>query len=354
MNHIIKFCISLLIVPLFLLGCSQYNNDERKINDGFSKSDTPTLQKIKINEILKPGALVLLKNYIVIQNEYNSNEDCFFVYTRDEIKFCYSFGRLGKSRTDDEFIAPRIIENTNKDCLPVLEQAGQTIYFYEISSKNHTLSRKCKINTDNNLPLQEFILTNDSILIYRNTLQELCSYNLNSDSIIDKITFNTDIKKKSGNNYNKENDSYSFTFQDTIISIGFTFINKIIKGNFTKEYHFKFNKDEIKSGYLDLKKRYNNYTYYMFLSSTKKYIFAQYMGLPFKVFQPFPFNPSGRNFNIFMEVYDWEMNKKLLIDFKTDILRFTIDEKNNCMYTWNPLKDFDYLYKYKLPSFNDE
>lgn len=347
MNTVKSVMISVL--AFIISGCANYS-EERKINDGFPETITLTPEKIKINEILKPGAMVLFDQFLVIQNEYNPGEDCFFVYTKNSLQFCYSFGRLGQSRTDNEFIAPRVIQNNTNHLFAVFDQATRFISYYKITTDSFVLEGKKQIIDNDKLPIQEMSFVNDSILLFRTTQAALCSYNPNTNQVIDKKLFDTHFKDELGANYNQEFDGFGFCNKGREIAVGFMFINKIIWGNLDENYYFHF-EDEKMEGHIlypDQSSLYDNTIYYSYLSYSKKYIYAQYMGLPFKVFQPFPLNINGQYLKWLIEVYDWEKNKKTLIDLGIDMMRITVDAENDCIYIWDPLSDFDYLYKYTL------
>jgi hypothetical protein len=343
--------IKILLVTFlcFLIsGCSDYAK-ERVMNEGFPQMSTLKPEEIKINEIFRPGALVLLDDFLILQNEYNSKEHCFFVYTREDIKFCYSFGTLGQSGTDYEFIAPRVIQNNSGNVFTVFDQATRAIYYYDIMPDQFVLNKKEKINDNDKykLPIQEISFVNDSILLFTTSMGEICSYNIVADSIIDRKQFISGLKDELGVNYKNQYESFQFSNKGNKIAIGFMFVNKVITGELDHNYYMNFKEEKIANNMFDLNEDlYSNTIYYMFMLTSDKYLYAQYMGLPFKVFQPFPLNINGRNFKSLMEIYDWDMNKKAIIDFDRDVLRFTLDEKNKCLYTWNPLEDFDYLYKY--------
>jgi hypothetical protein len=348
MNRIKILLVTFICFLIF--GCTDYAKN-RIINEGFPPMSILIPEKIKINEVLNPGAIVLLEDFLVVQNEYNPTEDCFFVYTRDNIKFCYSFGSLGQSGTDNEYIAPRVIQNNSENIFTVFDQSTRSIYYYDMLPDRVVFKKKERINDkdETRFPLQEISFVNDSILLFTTLFGDICSYNITADSIIDRKHFITGLKDELGVNYDLEYDSFQFSNKGNRIVIGFMFINKVIVGELDNNYYMHFKEEKNAINALDFDQdKYSNTVYYMFMLSSDKYLYAQYMGLPFKVFQPFPLNLDGRNFKTLMEVYDWEMNKKAIIDFNLDVLRFTLDEKNKCLYTWNPLEDFDYLYKYSL------
>jgi hypothetical protein len=168
--------------------------------------------------------------------------------------------------------------------------------------------------------------------------------------MIDTLTFNSDIKDKVDGEYNKSFDSFHFSNAGEEIVTVHHFINKIITNTCNADGLFEnknislsaYTRDYMSSHLVD------NMSYYLFVESTPNFIFAEYYGYPFKQSAPFPINTGSRHLDFILEVYDWNLNKKAILEFDSDILRCTIDEKRKKIYTWNHLKDFDYLLCYDM------
>ena len=108
-------------------------NQGRILNDNFVQQDSLVATQIPIKEILNPVNMVLLKDYIVIQNEYLADENCFFIYQKGgNYKFLFSFGRLGQGA--EEFIAPSIVNNNGGNELSILDNARNVIRKYSITN----------------------------------------------------------------------------------------------------------------------------------------------------------------------------------------------------------------------------
>lgn len=124
-------------------------------------------KKIPIKEILKPVDIVISNDYIVIQNERLPNEDCFFVYEKNEpYDFLYSFGRIGAG--NGEFIAPKIIRGCSGNRLSVFDNAHSTIKQFELKDGKANFIAEVEIQKGI-YPLQEIAYVNDSILMFRVT-----------------------------------------------------------------------------------------------------------------------------------------------------------------------------------------
>ena len=154
-------------------------NQERILNNNFIQQDSLVATKIPIKEILNPVNMVLLKDYIVIQNEYLADENCFFIYQKGgDYNFLFSFGRLGQGA--EEFIAPSIVNNNVDNELSILDNARNVIRKYSVTSRSAEKIQEIKLK-DIAYPFQELSYVNDSILLYRIMYKQcnvLYSYNI--------------------------------------------------------------------------------------------------------------------------------------------------------------------------------
>ena len=135
-----KFVLAIALCVCF--SCSD-NSSVRKMNDVFSDDVKLVAEKMPVKEVLNPGNIVKLKDYLIVQNEYISGEDCFYVYSLDKMKFCFSFGRLGQA--DGEFIAPRIVQNNTGNSLSIFDSARDKIFVYDVSDTKPQLVNERKM-----------------------------------------------------------------------------------------------------------------------------------------------------------------------------------------------------------------
>lgn len=341
-----------VIILIFLLFSCNQNNNERILND-FKRDITLVAEKIPIKEILNPIDIVVLEDYIVIQNERLHDEDCFFVYKKNaHYDFLYSFGRIGQGK--GEFIAPKVVQNCSENKLSVFDNAHYTIRSFLLKDDTTDFIVETKI-TKRTYPIQEISYVNDSIIMFRainNVENRLFCYNLSTNSSVDSVAFESSFSKKLGDSYNTTLDVFNFSnYKNKFIS-GFNYINDLKAGKLDSNFHFSDNNSyklqndnftpTVKS------KIYDNYFYYMFPVAKEKYIYAIYMGRKTKELQPFPINIGTRHFDSYIEVYDWSMNKIVRLKPDNDFIRISVDEKDNAFYTWNLLEDFDFLLKYNI------
>ena len=331
--------IHIVLILLFFVSCT--NNGKKEINE-FPKKINLESKKIEIKEIIKPVSILVLDNYLVVQNEFDPNVDCFFIYSLENFRFLYSFGNLGQG--PDDYIAHTLIKNSSGNIFSVFDQATRIIRNFLLSDTEPVLIEKNIIGDNRREPIQELSYLNDSIILLLKWDYELCSYNVKTHELLDSFYFETDIKKKLGANYNQSLETNHFSNHKNKIVIGHQFINKLSVGKIENN-RFVINDKKLTSKRIN-KDLFKNIWYYTIVTATSDYIFAQYYGLPFINFQPFPRNKNKRIHSFYFEVYDWSLNPLVLIELDSDILRYTIDEKNKTIYTWNPLEDFDHLLVY--------
>ena len=191
------------ILFLFVLcSCHVTNLEERISGDIFPREISLSAEKIPIREILNPVGMTFLEDFAIIQGERQKDKDQFYVYSREEMRFLYSMGKSGQG--PNEFIAPRLIENSPGNQLSIFDSATDKISMYQLSEKGFSLGKEIKI-IKNYYPTQEFSFVNDSLLIYRIVSNEgsaLCCYSLAGNTITDSLVFETGLKKEYGNLYN--------------------------------------------------------------------------------------------------------------------------------------------------------
>lgn len=155
-----------------------------------------------------------------------------------------------------------------------------------------------------------------------------------------------------GNKYNSTLDIFNFSNYQNDFVVAFNYINEIKRGRLTSDFTFedKYSNQLEHDDFVPYTNNalYENFFYYMFPVMTDKYIYAIYMGRIMKQLQPMPINMGKRYFDAYIEVYDKEMNPIKRLKLDNDFMRIAVDEDNNVFYTWDPLKDFDYLLKYNL------
>ena len=344
-----KFVLAIALCVCF--SCSD-NSSIRKMNDVFSDDVKLVAEKMPVKEVLNPGNIVKLKDYLIVQNEYISGEDCFYVYSLVKMKFCFSFGRLGQA--DGEFIAPRIVQNNTGNSLSIFDSARDKIFVYDVSDTKPQLVNERKM-IDIQYPTQEISYVNDSIILFQTIGpigNKLYSYNLNTNFILDTLEFDSGLKDVMDSKYNPNFDFYNLTNVGRKFVVGFNYINEFKVGELDDDYKFQVHEGAKLTNYglapTNPDKLYKNYFYYMFPSATSELLFLPYLGQEATVLQPFPINLKGRHFDFYIEVYDWSLNPVARLKFDNDLIKLCVDEERHKIYTWNPVEDFDNILVYSI------
>ena len=330
--------IPFLLLSLFLLySCS--SNESRQLDKTFPQTIKLEADKIKINEVIKPVLILVLDDYLVVQNEYIFGEHCFFVYSLESFEFLYSFGRLGQG--PKEYIAPRLIQNSKDNILSIFDQNSRAINNFQLTDIEPIFIKENIIEDNRNEPFQELSYINDSIILLLKYDYEICLYSINESRFLDTFSFKENLTETT---YSHTLDSYHFSNNNGQIVFGSSFVNDLSVGKIENN---KFVIDNKKPSIEFNKNPYKNHLYYLYVKATSNHIFAQYYGYLFMQMQPLPINLGKRSFDFLIEVYDWNLNPLVLLELDSNILRYAVDENRKTIYTWNPLADFDYLLLYK-------
>lgn len=317
---------------------------ERVVNDRFPATYQLPPSLYPIHEIIKPVDMVVLDDYLVIQNEIVPDEDCFYVYSLDSLRFLYSFARYGQG--PEEYIAPALVQNGKGNCLSVFEQASFKMRKFELGKESAVMSGEYGIELEDLRPWQEIYYRNDSILVFSTLDNEIKTYNLNSHGMADTYRFHSDLEDRMGGNYNQSFDSFHFSCEQERLFIAFHFNNLIVQGSVDDAGKIAISDTEIRYNHPLNETLFDNRYYYMYVTSTADLNFAQYAGYSFRRLQPFPLNMGKRKFDMLLEVYSSTGRPLAVLDLQHDILRCKVDGVRKRIFTWNTLEDFDHLFVY--------
>lgn len=324
---------------------------DRKINEFYFKFSILS-DKIEIREIFQPVDMVILDDYIVFQNEYMDKSDCFFVYSSKKHEFLYSFGTKGAG--PEEFISPRLVDQSFGNTLSVVDNADLILRHYSINDKNVILESESNIR-DLKFPIQDMSFVDDSlslILYYTNEDVFLYSYNYVSNIVVDTLCFDLGFREIMGGNFDSAINDFNFCNNGKRFVVNFLFFNKLISGSLDSSGKFENkNYSHLKADFLPAKSLYDNVNYYHYPQMNDSYIYAQYYGFNYRNLAPPPFNLKGRNYNHVMEVYNLNMEPVALLDFDHESYRFYINKEGSRMYFWDPLSDFNCLFVFNIPEF---
>ncbi|MCY4778305.1 BF3164 family lipoprotein [Sphingobacterium sp. UT-1RO-CII-1] len=332
----------ILFIAIFTHSC---NNPDKRIQKDFPEHIKLTATKKIINEIIKPVNLVIHNDYLIIQSETMPERPCFFVYSLSTLDFLYSFGEVGES--ENEFLSPTIFRNQDRKLFSIFDQRRRDFKSYEISATGASLRSRTRLEEPTQFPIQEASFINDSIFMYLTVDNNIVSYNMNSATIIDSLRFDTGIEDDLDTKYNQSLDFFHFSNSHNKIVTAHNFIDHISLNRCSDDGKFENKVTDIKNKVTDINSQLRKNIYqYPYIYSTSELILAQFSGYKFQQLQPFPINLGKRHFDFQMEVYDWNLNPRAILEFDNNILRCEIDEKSKKIITWDPLEDFEHLLVY--------
>lgn len=338
---------NLFVILIGFILISACNNNEIRENNEFPRRILLTANKKKIDQVIKPVNMAIHGDYLIIQNDRTPDADCFYVYSLASLDFLYSFGSLGEG--ENEYLAPRISRSLNNTYFAVFDQRKRDINLYDITDKSAQIVQQQKINEPTKFPFQELSFVNDSVFLYLSVDNKVVSYNLNQDAIIDTLEFVTGIEKSLEGKYSQLMDFFHFANYGNKVITGHNFLNKVTTNYCDNQGYFQtkttsLTKDRPNNFSSSV---YDNKLHYAYVHPSAENVFAQYSGYKFKTLQPFPMNLGKRHFDFLMEVYDWELKPKAILEFDNNILTCVIDEKRKKIIAWDPLQDLDYLLVYE-------
>lgn len=337
---------TLFFLLFFMLQSCLVNTTEKKIDNSslFPKKQKLFLEKVPVQEVIRPVDMVITENYLVVQNDILDGQDQIFVYSLDSLHFLYSFQKRGHG--PQEIVAPSLVQNDISDYVTVIDHASFKLLRYRLEDKSAVFCTEKVMELDEKQPLQEVYYCNDSVLVYSTLSNEIQTYNVNSQKVIDAFSFHSNISEVMGADYNKSFDAFHLGYFNGKINVGFHYLNKIARGIITGNGHIRMG-DSI----IVIKEKMNptlfdNTWYYMYITMGQEISIAQFAGCSFRTFQPFPLNLGRREFKFFLEAYDCEGIPLKLMEIEEDIFRCKIDEKRKRIITWDLLNDFNHFMVY--------
>lgn len=289
-----------------------------------------------------------MKDYIIIVGESGIKRDLFYVFSRDDFNFLYSFGINGKG--PNEFLMPTTVQHAPDNCFLVFDNPTNKYYSYKITNTEAILDQMVLLHRNNEYtPMQAIAYVNDSIILYsivsKNT-NRLSSFNIKNSTIIDSLNLESDFKSTIENSFNPELTSYHFDYSNGQVVIACRYVDEMVLTSIDSNYRFPFNTVKLQNAdFTPETNMMDNINYYVYTAISDNYIFTQRYGRPLKELQPFNL---ARNFKFDMEVLNRIGEPVAILRFDNNMLTFIVDEKYNCIYSWDPLDNLDYINKYSL------
>lgn len=345
MKHFIYSVIIIGIVAT-LTACETKPTQPSR-NYTFNKELNLTAEKIKIDQIIDPADISKSGNYIIIQSRVSDGSKYFYVYTRDDFKFLYNFGRNG--RGPDEMLFPIVVQHAPENMFLVYDNIINQYFAYQLTDKEAILIKQLPITIkDRNKGLMQSVAhVNDSIILF-NTLSGignfLHSMNINTSQEIDVITLKSEFKERMGDDYNPSLDGYHIDYKDGLVVLAYNHVDEMVFTAIDSNYRFIEHDIELKNtNFTPKNKLSDNFFYYLWPYIGDEFVFTQRYGKSMQELQPFQLR---RNFSFDVEVLNKQNEPVALLHFDRNMWHPLIDEVNRCIYAWDPRENFDYIDKY--------
>lgn len=340
------FILCLALFPV-LFSC----NSNSKVEKSFGPARELRAEQIPISELLKINNIAIMDDYVVLQNSSEGVEDFFFVYTRSDVRFLYSFGKRG--RGPSEYLMPSIIKNTPDNILGFRDHGTDNVVFYDISDTAAVL-RGAKVfsSPDSDRFFWEINLIGDSLLLtkhqgYKRGLTEL--WNIRTQEIVDSIpnTFSR-LPRKLGKAYYTIFDDYMIASCGHRLVRSYYLIDRIEFGEVSgdelrlisgtgattvPEFHL-YGHDSATEYSID-----RNIVYYENIYAGEENVYALYSGRRL--------DETDHAHSSLIEVYSWDGSPVELLHLDIPVAYFAVDEENRIIYGVNPEFSEEKILKYR-------
>lgn len=306
---------------------------------------------VDISELLQINNIIMLEDYLVLQNASEAVDDFFFVYSYPGMDFLYSFAKRG--RGPGEYMMPGLIRNMEGNNLGLRDHATDILAFYEITESGAVLTGDSRFSSpDNDRFFWEINSMGDSMFLvkhqgYKRGATELWNYI--RGCMVDSIPNTFDrLPKKLGRNYYTIFDDYMISACGKHFAIAYFMIDRIETGEITDGKiirisdigasdtpdFYLYGKNETDDFNID-----KNIVYYENLYAGEKSIYALY--------SHDRLDNTEKNHSRQIEIYSWDGEPMMRLHLEHPVAYFTVDEDTRTIYGVNPELFPDRLLVYK-------
>ena len=319
-----------------MISCKQ----EKVVEKHFVESQTlqPSLKKFQ--EIIKVGNIYSTDDYMVLRDAYDNATDFFYVYSRSDLEFLYSFGHRGNGR--NEYLLPTVIENMPGNQFAFRDHATDTYATFLLTDSTAVLLSETRHPvTDGRFFWEINYVGNQQYFLKRSnsrlSTREL--WNIDDYLLLDKLPNTFDLADELGDAYYTEFDDCWLSASKNSFAVAYFFINRIEFGR-VEDGKLKLNgfvgaveaPDFYLFGESKLGGKYkynveNNIVYYEALTSTTEGVYALYSGIPW--------GDLEKQHSSIIEFYDWNGKAVKQFILEEAISDLVVDEKNKLIYGIN-------------------
>lgn len=330
-----------IVLSLLLCLCVCSCKQEKTIEKNFAVSQKlqPSLKTLQ--EIIKFGNIYTTTDYLVLSDAHSNATDFFYVYSRPNLKFLYSFGHRGNGR--NEYLMPTVIKNMPSNQFAFRDHATDNYATFLLTDSTAILLNETKHPVSDGRFFWEInYVANQQYLLKRSnsklSTREL--WNLDDYCSLDKLPNTFSLEKELGDAYYTEFDDCWLSVSQTSFAVAYFFINRLEFGKI-KNGKLKLNGfvgvtdapdfylfEEAKPGGKYKYNVDNNVVYYEALASTPEGVYALYSGVPW--------GDLEKKHSSLIEFYSWEGKPIKQFILEEPLSDFVVDENHKLIYGINP------------------
>lgn len=332
-------------IVLYVFLSSVLSSCSNHQDNGFQTIVKPDkLVEVPLNEMAKAGYFYEIKNYIIMQDPYSTNEG-IFLFDKNSLNYLGKTGKIGRGPNEIgrygsifckkdyfyitdfgkqkiwKFNIDSVINNEKYYPKPILDfQLGEGIDPYQFYIKDDSLYF---MSMDNSY-FKKYITPQKTIPIGDNKFshQRISGLENIFDSPKQVFSFNADHSKM----------ALGFRYDNVLLVLDskFNVLNRYIEG---KKPVFK---NDI----------FSDKAYYLGLKSDANFIYAKFLGEPSSI-EDKKFGNHHRNPPHKFRVFDWNCKPVVEFQFESEFSDFFVDASNKRVIVFqlnseNPLKYFEY------------
>lgn len=310
------------------------------VEKDFAVSQTlrPSLKNFQ--EIIKVGHIYATADYMVLHNVYDNATDFFYVYSRPELDFLYSFGHRGNGR--NEYMMPVVIENMPGNRFAFRDHATDAYATFLLTDSAAVLSDEVRHPVTDGRFFWEINYVADGQYLLKRSSSSLSArelWDLDDYLLLDELPNTFRLKEELGDAYSTEFDDCWLSVSQNCFATAYFFINRLEFGRVENDslklnsfvgvadapdFHLLGNARSGGKYEYDVE---HNMVHYEALTSTSEGVYALYAGVPW--------GELDKRHSSVIEFYHWDgkpVKRFLLEEPVSDIV---VDEARKLIYGIN-------------------
>lgn len=334
------FCGWHLLLSFFLVLCMCSCRQEVSVEKDFAVSQTlrPSLKNFQ--EIIKVGHIYATADYMVLHNVYDNATDFFYVYSRPELDFLYSFGHRGNGR--NEYMMPVVIENMPGNRFAFRDHATDAYATFLLTDSAAVLSDEVRHPVTDGRFFWEINYVADGQYLLKRSSSSLSArelWDLDDYLLLDELPNTFRLKEELGDAYSTEFDDCWLSVSQNCFATAYFFINRLEFGRVENDslklnsfvgvadapdFHLLGNARSGGKYEYDVE---HNMVHYEALTSTSEGVYALYAGVPW--------GELDKRHSSVIEFYHWDGKPVKRFRLEEPVSDIVVDEARKLIYGIN-------------------